>query len=68
MWVRKARRRFRLTLKPGHEIRVFGEVTVHDLECDHAVQTQINGLVNGGHPTPGEARADQIAPINRLPD
>ena len=55
-------------LESGDEGLVVGQVRVHDLEGDDAIEAQIGGLVDGGHPAAGKQGEDLIAAVDERAD
>ena len=56
-----------LAQEPGGELVVVAEPGVHDLDRDHAVEPEVDGLVDAGHPAAGDARADPVAAVEEPP-
>lgn len=54
--------------KARDELFVDGEVLVHHLEGDLAVQSAVECAVDGSHPTPGHARLNQVPPVDHPAD
>ena len=48
--------------------RVVGEVRVHDLQRDLAVEPPVERQVDGGHAAAGDARLDGVAAVDHAPD
>ena len=68
MGMGQARRRLGLAVEPGDEVWILGEMTVHDLEGDDAVEPKVERLVDGCHAAAGEQCEHLIALIDRLTD
>lgn len=54
--------------EPLHERGVDRQCGVHHLEGDHPVQTGVDGPVDRGHATDGDARVHPVAAVEQLPD
>ena len=57
-----------LALEPAYELVVVGEPLVHHLDRHRAVQPQVDGLVDGGHPAAGDLRAHAVPAVEDAPD
>ena len=66
--VREARGRARLLDEALLELAVVGEVAVHDLDRDAALEAQVGGEVDGRHAAPGDARAHLIPAVDQAAD
>ncbi len=66
--VGEASRVSRLSLEPRDEVGVVAEPGVHHLDRDGAVQPQVGGLVDRGHPAAGDAGADAVAAVEDAAD
>ena len=66
--VRQPRRRPCLPDEPRRELRVVGEVPVHDLERDVAVEAAVEGEVDGGHATARDARGHGVPAVDDATD
>ena len=56
-----------LALEPVGERGVVAEAAVHGLDRAHAVETDVDGLVDGGHATACDAATDPVAPVEEVP-
>ena len=58
----------RLALEPSYELVVVGEALVHDLDRHRAVQSEVDGLVDGRHPAAGDLGADAVPAVEDATD
>jgi len=68
MAVGEPRRRLGLALEAGDEGLIVGQVGVHDLQCDDAVEAEVCGDVDGGHPAAGDHALDAVPAVEDTPD
>ena len=64
----QARRRARLLDEAALEHRVVGEVAVHDLERDAALESQVGRDVDGGHAATGDAGTNAVPAVDQTAD
>ena len=56
-----------LALEPVGERGVVAEAAVHGFDRAHAIETDVDGLVDGGHPSTRDAATDPVAPVEEVP-
>ena len=57
-----------LALEAADELLVVGQPLVHDLDGHRAVEPEVGGLVDGGHPAAGDPGAHAVAAVEDAPD
>ncbi len=57
-----------LALEAAYELLVVGQPFVHHLDRDRAVEPEVGGLVDGGHPAAGDPGADEVATVEDATD
>ena len=61
-------RRAGLALEAAYELVVVGQALVHHLDRHRAVQAQVGGLVDGGHPAAGDLGAHAVSAVEDAAD
>ena len=56
-----------LALEAVGELRVVAEAAVHGLDRAHAVEADVDGLVDGGHPAARDPATDPVATVEEVP-
>jgi hypothetical protein len=60
--------RLGLADEPGHELLVLGQLRMHHLDGDRAVEPAVQGEVDGGHAATRQPRLDVVTTVEHAPD